>query len=334
MQDIYTDFLIPSEIKFDEVSSNTYRITLEPFERGFGHTIGNALRRILISSMPGSAICSATLEGVMHEFSSAEGIREDMVELSLNLKGVVIKIFSETEDAVDLSIQVSGPRVVKASDIVCHGDAEILNKDHVICHLTGSQDFNMRLTAKKGLGYQPAKARHHEDAEADAAPIGTIELDALYSPVKRVSYEVENARVENRTDLDKLILEIETNGTCEPDGAVRRAANILQHQLSKFVDLKKIDESEERTKKNRVNPILYKLVDELELTVRAANCLKSENIHYIGDLVQRPESDLLRTPNLGRKSLAEIKSVLAGHGLALGMHIEGWISPEQQAFDE
>ena len=191
---------------------------------------------------------------------------------------------------MDLSIQVSGPRVVKASDIVCHGDAEI-QKDHVICHLTGSQDFNMRMTAKKGLGYQQ-KARLVDDTEAEA-PIGTIELDALYSPVRRVSYEVENARVENRTDLDKLIIEIETNGTCEPDGAIRRAANILQHQLSKFVDLKKIDESEERTKKNRVNPILYKLVDELELTVRAANCLKSENIHYIGDLVQRPESDLL-----------------------------------------
>lgn len=324
MQEIYSDFLIPSNINFDEVAFNTFRVTLEPFERGFGHTIGNALRRILLSSMPGSAICKANIDGVMHEFSSSDGIKEDMVELSMNLKGVVVKIFSELEDEVELSVQVSGPRVVKASDIVCHGDAEIMNKDHVICHLTGSQDINMRMVARKGKGYQPAKSR--EDANEE---IGTITLDALYSPIKRVQYDVENARVENRTDLDKLILTIETNGTCEPDLAIRRAATILQHQLSKFVDIKKIDDTEEKSKKNKVNPILYKLVDELELTVRAANCLKSENIHYIGDLVARAESDLLRTPNLGRKSLAEIKSVLASNGLALGMQVEGWVSPDQ-----
>ena len=329
MQDIYTDFLIPTDISFDEVAENTFQITLQPFERGFGHTIGNALRRILLSSMPGAAISRVSIDGVMHEFSSAEGIREDMVELSLNLKGVVVKIFSETENEVDLSIQVSGPRVVKASDIVCHGDAEILNKDHVICHLTGSEDINMRMVAKKGCGYQPAGSTQIVDGEEESLPIGTIELDALYSPVKQVSYEVENARVENRTDLDCLKIMFTTNGTCQPDFAIRRAATILQHQLSKFVDLKKIDESEETTKKNKVNPILYKLVDELELTVRAANCLKSENIHYIGDLVARAESDLLRTPNLGRKSLAEIKSVLASNGLALGMQVEGWASPDQ-----
>ncbi|MBM4211831.1 MAG: DNA-directed RNA polymerase subunit alpha [Gammaproteobacteria bacterium] len=331
MQEIYKNFLIPTEIRFDNLGLNTYRVTLEPFERGFGHTIGNALRRILISSMPGAAICSAQINGVMHEFSSAEGIKEDMVELSLNLKGVGVKIFSEDESSVELSIQVSGPRTVRASDIVCHGDAEIINKDHIICHLTSSKDFNMRMIAKKGMGYVSAESRQVDDDSSQV--IGSIELDALFSPVKRVSYDVENARVENRTDLDRLIIEIETNGTCEPDFAIRRAANILQHQLSKFVDLRRIDESEESTKKNRVNPILYKLVDELELTVRAANCLKSENIHYIGDLVQRPESELLRTPNLGRKSLAEIKAVLASHGLALGMQIEGWVSPEMQAFE-
>ena len=330
MQEIYKDFLIPSDIKFDDLGLNSYRVTLEPFERGFGHTVGNALRRILISSMPGAAICSAQIDGVMHEFSSSEGVKEDMVELSLNLKGVVVKIFSEEEDTVELSVQVSGPRTVRASDIVCHGDAEIINKDHIICHLTSNKDFNMRMIAKKGMGYVPAESRNDEESPN---VVGSIELDALFSPVKRVSYDIENARVENRTDLDRLIIEIETNGTCEPDFAIRRAANILQHQLSKFVDLKKIGESEENTKKNRVNPILYKLVDELELTVRAANCLKSENIHYIGDLVERPESELLRTPNLGRKSLAEIKAVLASHGLALGMQIEGWVSPEMQAFE-
>lgn len=325
IQEIYKEFLTPSNILVQSIGENTSRIVLEPLERGFGHTMGNALRRILFSSMPGAAITEVKIDGVLHEYSSIEGVREDVVDILLNLKGVAIQMKDRLSAVVRISKK--GPGIVTAGDIQTDHGVTISNPDHIIAHLTGDAEFNVQLKVVAGRGYEPANTRFANDESRDA---GALQLDASFSPVKRVAYSVENARVENRTNLDKLIIELETNGTLDPEEAIRRAATILQHQLAAFVELPNDSMMKSSSKEQRIDPLLMRPVDDLELTVRAANCLKAENIYYIGDLVQRHESDLLKTPNLGKKSLTEIKTVLAQRGLSLGMKIEKWPPPELQ----
>ncbi|QNQ97891.1 DNA-directed RNA polymerase subunit alpha [Pseudomonas oryzihabitans] len=302
------------------VSQTRAKITLEPLERGFGHTLGNALRRILLSSMPGCAVVEAEIDGVLHEYSAIEGVQEDVIEILLNLKGLAIKLHGRDEVTLSLSKKGQGP--VLASDIQVDHDVEIVNGDHVIAHLADNGSLNMKLKIARGRGYEPADARQSEEDETRA--IGRLQLDATFSPVRRVAYVVENARVEQRTNLDKLVLDLETNGTLDPEEAIRRAATILQQQLAAFVDLKGDSEPVVVEQEDEIDPILLRPVDDLELTVRSANCLKAENIYYIGDLIQRTEVELLKTPNLGKKSLTEIKDVLASRGLSLGMRLDNW----------
>lgn len=320
MQDIYKTFLTPNAIQVQNISPTHHKIVLEPFERGFGHTLGNALRRILLSSMPGAAVVEVQMDHVLHEYSTLQGVREDVVDILLNLKGLAIRLDNLSE--VTLTLHKKGQGPVTAADITLENGVEIVNPHHVIAHLTQEGEINMKLKVMLGRGYQPAATR--ELIYQNTRPIGVLVVDASFSPVKRVAYQVENARVENRTDMDKLIIDLETDGTLDPEESIRYAAAILQQQLSVFVDLQHEIATRPRQHKSQVDPLLLRPVDDLELTVRAANCLKAENIYYIGDLVQRSEHDLLKTPNLGKKSLLEIKSVLAQRGLSLGMLIEPW----------
>ncbi|MCM2973665.1 MULTISPECIES: DNA-directed RNA polymerase subunit alpha [Larsenimonas] len=320
MQRSVTEFLRPRDIKVEEVNANHAKIVLEPFERGFGHTLGNALRRILLSSMPGCAVVEAEIEGVLHEYSAVEGVQEDVIEILLNLKDVAFKMHGRDEATVTLSKQ--GPGVLTAGDIVVDHDLEIVNPDHVIAHLNDGGELKMQLRIQRGRGYEPADVRAQDDDES--RPIGRLQLDATFSPVRRVSYSVEAARVEQRTDLDKLVIDLETDGTLDPEEAIRRSATILQEQLAAFVDLEADKEQEVEEEEEQIDPILLRPVDDLELTVRSANCLKAENIYYIGDLIQRSEVELLKTPNLGKKSLNEIKDVLEARGLSLGMRLDNW----------
>ncbi|HEU4618161.1 MAG TPA: DNA-directed RNA polymerase subunit alpha [Gammaproteobacteria bacterium] len=323
MQESATEFLRPRAVKVQPLSANRARVTVEPFERGFGHTLGNALRRVLLSSMPGAAVVEAEIEGVLHEYTSIEGVQEDVVDILLNLKGVAIKMHSR--DEAELTLSKKGPGPVKAGDIQADHDIEIVNPDLVIANLTQSGELKAFLKIARGRGYRPATQLAAFDQPT--RPIGRLQLDASFSPIRRVTYTVERARVEQRTDLDKLILDIETNGTIDAEEAIRRAGQILKNQLDVFVDLQGEEETGYGRAETQVDPILLRPVDELELTVRSANCLKAENINYIGDLVQRTEVELLRTPNLGKKSLTEIKEVLEAHGLALGMRLENWPPP-------
>ncbi len=320
MQSAVNEFLTPRVIQVEELGPTRAKIVLEPLERGFGHTLGNALRRILLSSMPGCAVTEAEIDGVLHEYSSIEGVQEDVIEVLLNLKGVAVVMHGKEQAVLNLSKKGSG--VVTAGDIQVDHDIEIKNPDHVIAQLNEGGELNMRLTIGRGRGYVPADAR--ETGEEETRSIGRLSLDATFSPISRVSYVVESARVEQRTDLDKLVLDLETNGTIDPEEAIRRAATILQQQLAVFVDLESEGESEPTREEDDVDPILLRPVDDLELTVRSANCLKAENIYYIGDLVQRTEVELLKTPNLGKKSLTEIKDVLASRGLSLGLRLDNW----------
>ena len=320
MQISLSDFLAPQLINVDEFDSCHSKVVLEPLERGFGHTLGNALRRILLSSMPGCAVEEVEIDGVVHEYSTIEGVREDVIEILLNLKGVAITL-NDKDEAV-LTLNKKGSGIVTAGDIALDNDVEIVNPDHVIAHLNTNGELNMRLTVRKGRGYSAADSRVSEDDETRA--VGKLILDASYTPVIRVSYAVESARVEQRTDLDKLVIDLETNGTIDPEEAIRRAATILQHQLAVFVDLQSEIASEPEVHEDEIDPILLRPVDDLELTVRSANCLKAEDIYYIGDLIQRTEVELLKTPNLGKKSLTEIKDVLATRGLSLGLRLENW----------
>ncbi len=332
MQHSSTDLLTPRSIDVTEYDDTHARVVLEPLERGFGHTLGNALRRILLSSMPGCAIVEVEIDGVLHEYSAIEGIQEDVIEILLNLKNVAIVLHGKEE--VEVTLSKSGVGTVTAADIKCDSNVEIKNPDHVIAHISGNTALNMRLRVMKGRGYQPADAR--DGGEEETRAIGRLRLDASYSPVRRVSYVVESARVEQRTDLDKLILNLETDGTIEPEDAIRRAATILQQQLAVFVDLESEKQLEPEEREDEIDPILLRPVDDLELTVRSANCLKAESIYYIGDLIQRTEVELLKTPNLGKKSLTEIKDVLASRGLSLGMRLESWppasLRQEQENF--
>ena len=321
MQGSVTEFLKPHLVNIEQISSTHAKVTLEPLERGFGHTLGNALRRILLSSMPGCAVTEVEIDGVLHEYSSKEGVQEDILEVLLNLKGLAVKV--QDKDDIILTLNKSGIGPVTAGDITHDGGVEIVNPNHVICHLTDKNaTISMRIRVQRGRGYVPASARVH--TQDDDRPIGRLLVDARFSPVDLIAYNVEAARVEQRTDLDKLIIEMETNGTIDPEEAIRRAATILAEQLDAFVDLRDVRQPEVKEEKPEFDPILLRPVDDLELTVRSANCLKAETIHYIGDLVQRTEVELLKTPNLGKKSLTEIKDVLASRGLSLGMRLENW----------
>ena len=320
MQSSATQFLKPRLVDVQTLSNYRAKVTLEPLERGFGHTLGNALRRILLSSMPGAAVTDVKIDGVLHEYSTLDGVQEDVIEILLNLKTLALRMHGR-DDEVTLRLSKKGPGEVTAADIQLEHDVEIVNAEHHIATLTKGTELNMELKITRGRGYVPVSAR---DKEEESRAIGMMQLDASYSPVFRVSYDVENARVEQRTDLDKLILDIETNGAIEPEEAIRRAANILQDQISIFVDLESEESVVEEKAEPDMDPLLLRPVDDLELTVRSANCLKAENIFYIGDLIQRSEFELLKTPNLGKKSLTEIKDVLAQHGLSLGMKLENW----------
>ncbi len=313
-------FLKPRIIDVQNISPYHAKLTMEPFERGYGHTLGNALRRTLLSSMPGYAATEVKIGGVLHEYSTLDGVQEDVVDILLNLKGIVLKLHNREE--VLLNLKKAGEGVVTAGDIESTHDVEIVNPDHVIAHLAAGGKLDMQIKVEQGRGYIAATTRRTADEEG--RNVGAILLDASFSPVRRVSYSVESARVEQRTDLDKLIMDIETNGAIDPEEAVRYAARILVEQLSVFADLKGMPTQIEEKKATQIDPILLRPVDDLELTVRSANCLKAENIYYIGDLIQRTETELLKTPNLGRKSLNEIKEVLASRGLTLGMKLESW----------
>lgn len=311
--------LKPRIIDVQNVSPVQARVTMEPFERGFGHTLGNALRRVLLSSLPGCAPTQVSIKGVLHEYSTLDGVREDVVDLVLNLKGVVFKLYNRANAVLRLVKEGEGP--ILAGDIEDTHDVEIINPEHVIGHLAPGGSIEMEIRVEQGRGYVPANARPEEESNK---VIGRIPLDASFSPVRRVSYQVESARVEQRTDLDRLVIDIETNGVVDPEEAIRYAARVLVDQLAVFADLESTDFVDSKPASAAVDPVLLRPVDDLELTVRSANCLKAENIYYIGDLIQRTETELLKTPNLGRKSLNEIKEVLATRGLTLGMKLENW----------
>jgi DNA-directed RNA polymerase subunit alpha len=321
MQNTPYDFLTPREIAVETLTPFHAKVTLEPLESGFGHTLGTTLRRILLSSMPGAAIVEVKMEGVLHEYATIPGVQEDVIEILLNLKNVAIKLLGRED--VTLKLHKKGPGLVVAGDIELEHDVQIVNPEHVIAHLHDVGELNMMLKAQLGRGYQTASARSRLTEESKTG-IGVLHLDASFSPVRRVAYSVENARVEQRTNLDKLVIDLETNGTLDPEEAIRRSATILQQQLAPFIDLRSSPTIKEISDHQSINPLFMRPVDDLELTVRSANCLKAESIFYIGDLVQRTENDLLKTPNLGKKSLTEIKNVLATHGLSLGTRLENW----------
>ena len=312
--------LRPRGPQIERLTDNRAKIVIEPLERGYGHTLGNALRRVLLSSIPGFAITEVEIDGVLHEYTTVEGLQEDVLEVLLNLKDVAIRMHSG--ESATLTLTKQGPGVVTAADIKTDHNVEVINGDHVICHLTKDTALNMRLKVERGFGYQPATSRRRPDEESRA--IGRLVLDASFSPVRRVAYAVEAARVEQRTNLDKLVIDIETNGTIDAEEAVRTAADILSDQLSVFGDFTHRDRGNAKPTPAGVDPVLLRPIDDLELTVRSANCLKAESIYYIGDLIQKTEVELLKTPNLGKKSLTEIKEVLAQRGLSLGMKLENW----------
>jgi len=320
MQGFVKDFLKPNLVGIEQVNATRAKVTLEPLERGFGHTLGNALRRILLSSMPGAAVTEVEIDGVQNEYSIKEGVQEEILEILLNLKGLAVKLEGKNEVLVNLTKSGAGP--VIAADITHDSDLEIVNPEHVICHLTGNTEISMRIKIELGRGYVPASSRIH--SEEDKSANGRLFVDATFSPVERIAYSVEAARVEQRTDLDKLVIDMETDGTLEPEEAIRQAAMILAGQLDAFVDERIISAPVEVEEKPEFDPILLRPVNDLELTVRSANCLKAESIYYIGDLVQRTEVELLKMPNLGRKSLTEIKDDLVSRGLYLGMRLENW----------
>ncbi len=322
-----TELLKPRLVDVQAVNDRCAKVVLEPLDRGFGHTLGNALRRVLLSSLSGCAVIEVEIENVLHEYTTVPGVQEDVTDILLNLKNMAIRMHSK--DEATLTVNKRGPGPVFASDIVVDHDVEIVNPELKIATLTDDGELNMTMRVVRGRGYQPANTRDLGD-EADHA-IGRLKLDASFSPIRRVAYEVQSARVEQRTDLDKLVVEIETNGTIDPETAIRNAAAILQQQLSVFVDLSGTERPEAvAPDESEVDPILLRSIDDLELTVRSANCLKAESIYYIGDLIQRTEVELLKTPNLGKKSLTEIKEVLAARGLSLGMRLENWPPPSLQ----
>jgi len=318
MQGSARDFLKPKLVDSVELPTNEYRVVLEPFERGFGHTLGNSLRRTLLSSMVGSAITEVAIDGVMHEFSTIEGVQEDVLDILLNLKETSVEL--NTSETATVIIEKEGPSQLTVADIESNGtDVSVFNPEKVIATINEGGKIRMTIRINTGVGYDVAVSR-----TVDSETIGSIQLDASFSPIKRVSFTVESARVEQKVNLDRLNIVIETNGSVDAEEAVKRAATILQDQLSSFVELEPVVEEEPQPTSDDFPQMYLSAVDELELTVRSANCLKAEQIYYIGDLIQKSEQDLLRTPNLGRKSLNEIKEVLTEKNLELGTEIENW----------
>ena len=318
----------PRLVEVVSETANHSRIVIEPLERGFGHSLGNALRRVMLSSIPGCAVTEIAIDGVLHEFTTIEGVQEDVIDIILNLKKLAVVLHSK--DDVTLTLSKTGIGTVRASDIELPHNVEIVNPDLIIANITAQTTFNIKIKVERGRGYVPASVRKEQ---YDDAPVGVLMVDAAFSPIVKVAYHVESTRVEQRTNLDKLIIELETNGTVDPEAVIKLAASILHDQLSVFVDFEKVNElvlEEEVIEEQSFDPVLLRPVDDLELTVRSANCLKAENIFYIGDLIQRTEVELLRTPNLGKKSLTEIKDILALKGLSLGMRLENW-PPENLA---
>ncbi|MBD0416462.1 DNA-directed RNA polymerase subunit alpha [Oryzicola mucosus] len=319
IQKNWQELIKPNKVEFSSKNKTLTTLVAEPLERGFGLTLGNALRRVLLSSLRGAAVTAVQIDGVLHEFSSIPGVREDVTDIVLNIKEIAIRM--EGDGPKRMVVRKQGPGAVLAGDIQTVGDVEILNPDHVICTLDEGAEIRMEFTVDTGKGYVPADRNRAEDA-----PIGLIPVDSLYSPVKKVSYKIENTRHGEELDKDKLIMTIETDGSITGEDAVAFAARILQDQLALFVNF---DEPQKEVASEQVtelafNPALLKKVDELELSVRSANCLKNDNIVYIGDLIQKTEAEMLRTPNFGRKSLNEIKEVLAAMGLHLGMEVPDW----------
>jgi|TARA_B110000014_G_C20091990_1_gene571829 DNA-directed RNA polymerase subunit alpha len=322
-----TEYLKPRIVDVDVVSPQRAKVILEPMERGFGFTLGNSIRRVLLSSIPGFAITQVKIDGVVHEYSTLDGVQEDVVDVLLNIKKVALKMHNTSEATITLNKNEEGP--VTAGDFEVGHDVEIINPSHVIAHLNKGGKLNIEAKVEMGRGYQPVPVRT-KGTESDNV-LGFIMIDASFSPITKVSYVVESARVEQRTDLDKLIMDVETNGVVDAEQAIRDAARILMGQLSVFANLESELTEVEVQQAPVIDPLLLRTVDDLELTVRSANCLKAENIHYIGDLVQRNESDLLKAPNLGRKSLNEIKDILASKGLSLGMQVENWAVADQES---
>lgn len=328
MQSVIEGLVKPRSVEVTPIDRQSARIVIEPLERGFGHTLGNALRRVLLSAIPGCAVTEVNIDGVLHEYTTIDGVQEDVIDILLNLKNLSVRL--ESSQTAVLKLHKNGPGPVTAGDLELPHDAEIVNPSLVIANLTSQGRLNFQIKVEKGRGYRPVTQKQGGSPEL---PVGTLQLDASFSPIRKVSYVVESARVEQRTDLDKLILDLETNGTIDPEHAVRLAASILNEHLSLFVDLQGRSFSRGSERKPAFDPLLLRPVDDLELTVRSANCLKAENIFYIGDLIQRTEVDLLKTPNLGKKSLTEIKDVLANKGLSLGMRLENW-PPEELRRDQ
>jgi DNA-directed RNA polymerase subunit alpha len=329
MQNSISGLLKPRLVEVVSKTPNHSRIVIEPLERGFGHSLGNALRRVLLSTIPGCAVTDVEIEGVLHEYTTIEGVQEDVIDILLNFKKLAVVLHSR--DEVELTLTKNGAGCVTAADITVPHDVEIINPDLVIANLTQAGVLNMKIRVRRGRGYEPVSARKSNSEHNPM--IGALQLDASYSPIVKVAYQVESTRVEQRTNLDKLIIELETNGTVDPEETIKLAATILHDQLSVFVDFEKVNDelAEEEIEVEEVfEPVLLRPVDDLELTVRSANCLKAENIFYIGDLIQRTEVELLKTPNLGKKSLTEIKDILALKGLSLGMRLENW-PPENLA---
>lgn len=328
MQNSIVGLLKPRLVEVVNESANHSRIVIEPLERGFGHSLGNALRRVMLSSIPGCAVTEISIEGVLHEFTTIEGVQEDVIDIILNLKKLAVIIHSK--DEVVLNLSKKGVGVVTAGDIDLPHNVEIANPNLVIANITSDASLNIKIKVERSRGYVPASVRKEQN---DDAPVGVLMVDAAFSPIVKVAYHVESTRVEQRTNLDKLVIELETNGTVDPEQVIKLAASILHDQLSVFVDFEKVNEQVQEevvVEEETFDPILLRPVDDLELTVRSANCLKAENIFYIGDLIQRTEVELLRTPNLGKKSLTEIKDILAIKGLSLGMRLENW-PPENLA---
>ncbi|MEI6335026.1 MAG: DNA-directed RNA polymerase subunit alpha [Methylococcaceae bacterium] len=323
MQNSISGLLKPRLVEVVSKSPNHSRIVIEPLERGFGHSLGNALRRVLLSTIPGCAVTDVEIEGVLHEYTTIEGVQEDVIDILLNLKKLAVVLHSK--DEVELTLSKNGAGCVTAGDISLPHDVEIINPDLVIANLTQTGVLNMKIRVRRGRGYEPVSVRKLNSEHS--LVVGALQLDASYSPIVKVAYQVESTRVEQRTNLDKLVIELETNGTVDPEQTIKMAATILHDQLSVFVDFEKVNDlvPEEEVEVVEVfDPVLLRPVDDLELTVRSANCLKAENIFYIGDLIQRTEVELLKTPNLGKKSLTEIKDILALKGLSLGMRLENW----------
>jgi DNA-directed RNA polymerase subunit alpha len=330
---VHLNLLKPNEIKIQKKDDFSSKVTLEPLERGFGHTLGHALRRILLSSLVGACVTEVEINGVEHEFAAIDGVYEDIINILLNFK--LINVELGPLDHVWVDFDFKGPLVVKAGDFAYPSSVKVSNPELPIVTITSNRQWAGRFLIKKGTGYLPASLykKQLELQDGEGIKIGRLYLDASFSPVERVSYVVEQTRVDNRTDLDKLVIDIETNGTITPDEAIRQSATILVSQLEAFVKLDEAFTGFSKTKANQFDPILLRPIEDLDLTVRSTNCLKAEHIYYIGDLVQRSEVDLLKTPNLGRKSLNEIKSVLQSHNLNLGVMIPNWPPAELKNSD-